>query len=147
MASPYSRTHLRHGIENLCYFGTEPPAGAAGNFVHCLDRWQAFNQARIAARIFAGMEDTGSVPFVQAIGPWKGWAGGSQSIDGLRGWRLDFDMRGRKGFHINWWDHTLDPSGRNRSRRLYGANVIVGEGLQMFWEMLSHFPGHVQHAE
>jgi hypothetical protein len=92
------------------------------------------------------MENAATVPFVQTLGPWKGWVTGSQTPDGLRGWRLDFDTRGDKGFHVNWWDRSRDSAGRNRSRRLFGANVIVGQGLDMFWEVLSHFPGQVERA-
>ena len=51
----------------------------------------------------------------------KGPVVGSASADGLRGWRIDFDLT--KGYHVNWWDKT---GGARRSTWTYGANIIQG---------------------
>ncbi len=114
MASKYSGIRLRQGVENQCYFGAERPTHVQGQFFPCLHKWDAFHQARLAARTFAGTDSATTVPFVQEMGPWKGWVTGVQTADGLRGWRLDFDTRTDKGFHINWWDRSRDPAGNNR---------------------------------
>jgi hypothetical protein len=49
-------------MENLCYFGTERPQRDQGRFYTCRDKWDAFHQARLAARAFAGMEKATTVP-------------------------------------------------------------------------------------
>ncbi len=155
----YHRERLDRGVENHLYFVLSDP-------------WQAWNEARKAARAFSGMQDLEStVPWVAEMGPWRGWVVGSRSPDGLRGWRLDLEHPGRAPstpghhlqfasvpkLHVNWEDRTLDPNRRNRDRRLYGANYVViqmvgaenGQALasahqQMFWEILSHFPGQAE---
>jgi hypothetical protein len=52
-----------------------------------------------------------------------------QNADGSSGWRIDFDTRGDKGFHVNWW---------NGDAR--GANVVSGGSIDAYWEAWSHFP-------
>jgi hypothetical protein len=68
-------------------------------------------------------------PFVQELGPHKGRVTGMQNADGSSGWRIDFDTRGNKGFHVNWW---------NGDAR--GANVVSGGSIDAYWEAWSHFP-------
>ena len=94
---------------------------------------QNLNEARDQARKLSGLGDD-AVPFVQERGPIKGRITGVMSPDGSRGWRIDIDEK--KGFHVNWWDHT---GGIKRPDRLYGAIELPG-GQQAYWEALSHFP-------
>jgi hypothetical protein len=89
----------------------------------------SFNEARADAKLRSGLGPGEGKPFVQEIGPQKGRITGMQSADGARGWRIDFDTRGDKGFHVNWW---------NGSER--GANVVQGADIDQYWETLSHFP-------
>jgi hypothetical protein len=60
---------------------------------------------------------------------------GRSSVDGLRGWRIDFDPT--KGYHVNWWNMTTNPS--RRAVWFYGANVIEGGTYQAFMDLLEHF--------
>ncbi|MEV6738706.1 hypothetical protein AB0N14_17930 [Streptomyces sp. NPDC051104] len=75
---------------------------------------------------------------MQKLGPFKGRITGSQSPDGLRGWRIDFDPANPdKGFHVNWWVK----NGPKRSDGWsYGVNVIDGGSYDQYLEILSHFP-------
>ena len=89
----------------------------------------SFGEARADAIEKAAVTPGEGKPFVQELGPFKGRVTGRQSAYGDRGWRIDFDPRGDKGFHVNWW---------NGDAR--GANIVTGGTEADFWEILSHFP-------
>lgn len=51
----------------------------------------------------AGLDKVVStIPFVADIGPRKGEVAGSQSIDRMNHWRIDYDPNSNKQFHVNW---------------------------------------------
>ncbi|MEJ2622448.1 MAG: hypothetical protein P8163_20015 [Candidatus Thiodiazotropha sp.] len=56
-----------------------------------------------------------------------------QSQDGKRGWRLDWDTRGSKGMHINWW---IEEEGV----LMRGANKIDGSSYDDYLRIIEHFP-------
>jgi hypothetical protein len=120
-----TRRDLLYGTENIRHFSGVTP-------------WEAYGKAREAAKMFAALSGV-TVPFFQAIGPYAGRITGRQSVDGLKGWRIDLDP-GTKRLHVNWWDFSGDPSRRNRRKLLFGANYVTGGGEQLFWEIISHFP-------
>jgi len=98
---PQSRVGLLRGVENRFLFSAATV-------------WIAFADARRAAIVYAGLDSMQTVPFVQELGPFRGTKiSGSQSVDGLRGWRLDLDQR-LDQLHVNWWDYSDDPQRTNR---------------------------------
>ncbi len=112
---------------------------------------EGFAMARRAAQIYAGLYGTDGqieaahAPFVSdrfnhAVG---GQVVGSQSGDGKRGWRIDWKKGDPKSFHINWWDDRHPASLKNKSMRYRGANVVIGGGEDLYYEVRSHFPGQV----
>ncbi len=89
----------------------------------------ARNHARNAAKLGGN-----AVPFVQQKGPYKNkLVTGMQSQDGKRGWRLDWDTRGSKGMHINWW---IEEEGV----LMRGANKIDGSSYDDYLRIIEHFP-------
>ncbi len=128
-------SRLVAGIENEVCF-TNP------------DLWQAYAEARFAAKYFAGFsENVQAVPHVGDRFPvTDGRVLGMQMDDGQRHWRIDWEPPGRRAasaspklLHINWQDEIGAPP-------RYGANLIVGqkasvEQLQdLYWEIFSHYP-------
>ncbi|MEV0323648.1 DUF6531 domain-containing protein [Streptomyces sp. NPDC050659] len=98
--------------------------------------FDSFAEARANARERAGLGDD-AIPFQQELGPEKGRWTGMQSPDGMRGWRIDYDPKSDKGFHVNWWNK----EGAKRSNKWkYGANIIRGAGNQEYQDVLRHFP-------
>ncbi len=89
--------------------------------------------ARKAAVGFAKLGDD-AVPVFVERGPFKGYASGMQSPDGLRGMRLDWDQT--KQVHVNWWDYS---GGSKRSDWVYGANTIPSMSKAQFEDLMSHF--------
>jgi hypothetical protein len=89
----------------------------------------SFGDARADAITKSGVHPGTGRPFVQELGPHKGRVTGMQNADGSSGWRIDFDTRGNKGFHVNWWNGDVR-----------GANVVSGGAIDAYWEALSHFP-------
>jgi len=116
--------------------GAEVEVEFVGRNVH-----DGFAMARLAAQVYSGMLDAPSTPFVSKMGPFQGHCLGSQSPDGTRGWRIDWDPTFQ--FHINWWDHGGDVARRNRAGHFYGANIIAGGTMADFGEKASHFPGQL----
>ncbi len=101
--------------------------------------WHAYREARESAKFFASLiEETPSIPFVSQLGPMVGRIVGSQTPDGSRGWRIDWDSI--KLLHVNWWDHTADPARRDKSLLLYGANYVSGGSQDIYWQIVEHFP-------
>lgn len=100
--------------------------------------FSSFNDARAQAIKSAKLGD-GAVHFTQKIGPHKGRITGSQSPDGSRGWRIDFDPNDvDKALHVNWWTNKL--AGSKRSTWQYGANIVKNGTQDDFYRILSHFP-------
>lgn len=129
------RGGLAAGTENVLRF-TSP------------NLWQAFGEARTAAKLFAGITDEmQTAPFVgDRFDLTRGRVIGSQAAGGVCGWRIDWEPPGRttapgagKLLHINWWDES-------GGARLYGANCVVGHGASwqkiqdLYWEIFSHYP-------
>jgi hypothetical protein len=93
----------------------------------------SLNSARKHARDSARLGNN-SIPFVQQLGPYANKVvTGMKSPDGLRGWRIDWDTRGNKGFHINWW---VEEDGK----LLRGVNKIEGATYDDFLKTIEHFP-------
>lgn len=89
-------------------------------------------EARQIARRLSGLGDD-SIPLISDVGPQSGWVVGRQSLDGKRGWRMDWDPN--KGYHVNWWDKT---QGKRRKDYLYGAVEIEGGTWDDYIELLQH---------
>lgn len=63
----------------------------------------SYNEARRMAMQKSGLDKAVStIPFIADIGPRKGEVVGSQSIDGMNHWRVDYDPNSNKQFHVNW---------------------------------------------
>ncbi len=63
----------------------------------------SYNEARRIAMQKSGLDKAVStIPFIADIGPRKGEVVGSQSIDGMNHWRVDYDPNSNKQFHVNW---------------------------------------------
>jgi hypothetical protein len=108
--------------------------------------WEGYAMARKAAMVYAGLllpdQKAETEMFVGEIGPYEGNVLGSQSADGKQGWRIDCTKEHPREFHINWWDRRKGT--KDRSTHLYGANYVTAGGIQLFWEVSSHFPGQVK---
>jgi len=116
------------------------PLGLAGcpelvEIVGGSDPYNAFGKARKLAKERAGLGDD-AVPFVQELGPHKGRVTGMQSPDGTRGWRVDFDPKSEKCFHINWWIR----KGAKRKNWKLGAIIVDQGSLDHYLSILEHFP-------
>jgi len=83
----------------------------------------SFNSAMEDARRSSGLEGP-TQPYRGTTGPQEGRVVGRQSLDGKRGWRIDYDPKDpSKGYHINWWDWSQGNRGRGG---VTGANHIDG---------------------
>ena len=97
--------------------------------------YENFANARATANFRANLGDD-AVPFLQEIGPYRNNIyTGMQSLDGNRGWRLDFNPRDSNiGGHINWW-HISEIG------KIYRGMIKVDHmDSNLYWDILSHFP-------
>jgi len=112
------------------------------------DLWQAYDEARFAAKYFAGFsENVQAVPLVgDRFEVTRGRVLGMQVNGGQCRWRIDWDPPGRRAasaspklLHINWWNES-------GAATRYGANLIVGKNATVeqlqdrYWEIFSHYP-------
>jgi hypothetical protein len=110
------------------------PAPAQG-----VDPYQNYVGARDSGIRSAGLSGDQVPHLVESVGPGNahlvGRPNGYMSLDGSRGWRLDYSPG--KGGHINWW--------RVESGVLYqGSTSIAGANEATFFKLLQgHFGGSV----
>ncbi|WP_264559111.1 hypothetical protein [Flavobacterium sp. N2270] len=69
----------------------------------------------------------GSVEKLGKFGGQKGKVTGYQSLDGSKGWRVDYDAK--KGAHINWWDGNtkgavLFEGGENQVNQIINNEIV-----------------------
>lgn len=143
------RAHIDGRFQDIRVVATRLVAGSENEVCFTNpDLWQAYAEARFAARYFAGFNENGqSVPLVgDRFELTQGRVLGMQQSHGQRRWRIDWEPPGRrtgsavpKLFHINWWNEAdADPR--------YGANIIVGDKASvnelqdLYWEIFSHYP-------
>lgn len=101
--------------------------------------YEAYGTARQQAIDYAGIgPNEPTTDYISKSGPDTGRIVGRQTLDGNKGWRIDYDPNDpSKGFHVNWWDHR----GSNRREDwLYGSITVQGGDQDMYWDILSHFP-------
>lgn len=143
------RAHIDGRVQDIRVVATRLVAGVENEVCFTNpDLWQAYGEARFAAKYFAGFDESQqSVPLVgDRFELTRGRVLGMQADGGQRHWRIDWDPPERlaatespKLLHINWLNES-DDSPR------YGANLIVGqnasvERLQdLYWEIFSHYP-------
>jgi hypothetical protein len=97
--------------------------------------YENFANARAAAKFRANLGDD-AVPFLQEIGPYRNNVyTGMQSLNGHRGWRLDFNPKDSNiGGHINWWH-------QSETGRIYKGMIKIDQmDNNLYWDILSHFP-------
>jgi RHS repeat-associated protein len=116
------RPGLQRGVENL-------------ETAHGSNAYEGFSIARKRATELSGLGDD-ATDFIQEVGPMRGRITGRQSPNGERGWRIDWDGKG-KDVHVNWWDRS---AGKARSDWLYGSIHVEGASWDTYQDILSHFP-------
>jgi uncharacterized protein DUF4157 len=121
---------LQHGIR---------PPKSVFRFPETTPRFKASTpEAAYAAAIADARVQSGlgayEIPFRQETGPRVGEISGRMASDGSHGWRLDFDPKSDKAFHINWW--RIDATGYHQ-----GANLIDGATEELYDAMMKALAG------
>ena len=71
------------------------------------------------------------------MGPDKGKVLGSQSLDGYNHWRIDYDLKSSKQFHVNWRRIYRDKKGNCVHET--GAYLLPG-GQDSYWDQRERMP-------
>jgi|GEM_PF-5351602 hypothetical protein len=71
------------------------------------------------------------------MGPDKGKVLGSQSLDGYNHWRIDYDPKSSKQFHVNWRRIYKDKKGNCVQET--GAYLLPG-GQDSYWYQRERMP-------
>ena len=97
----------------------------------------SYNEARRRAIKEARLEGVPTKPFISYMGPDKGKVLGSQSLDGYNHWRIDYDPKSSKLFHVNWRRIYRDKKGNCVQET--GAYLLPG-GQDSYWYQRERMP-------
>ena len=97
----------------------------------------SYNEARRRAIKEARLEGVPTKPFISYMGPDKGKVLGSQSLDGYNHWRIDYDPKSSKQFHVNWRRIYRDKKGNCVQET--GAYLLPG-GQDSYWYQRERMP-------
>jgi len=97
----------------------------------------SYNEARRRAIKESRLEGVPTKPFISYMGPDKGKVLGSQSLDGYNHWRIDYDPKSSKQFHVNWRRIYRDKKGNCVQET--GAYLLPG-GQDSYWYQRERMP-------
>lgn len=97
--------------------------------------YTSYNEAR--ARELSGLTKVPTIPYVADMGPRKDEVVGSQSLDRHNHWRIDYDPKSNKSFHINW--RRIEKQANGDCKIIRGVIFIQG-GEDAYLQQIQRMP-------